>query len=119
MNNADSNARDPLPFSEQNDSETNKKSIAVLLFLGIFGLITSFFSVFVATFIGITNLSIQNGATLLVLTLLIMIFLIIKSANHFFNDNKILAIIGLLLIILNFLFFFLKVIQFISIPTPF
>ncbi|MDD3083583.1 MAG: hypothetical protein PHP82_01020 [Candidatus ainarchaeum sp.] len=92
------------------------KFVLFEIFIGIFGIICSIFSVFVATFIGVTTLSLQNGSLLLLLSILILVFLTIRTIYYFFENRKKIALLCFILVLINIFVFLLKLIEFISIP---
>lgn len=97
----------------------DSKFIFFEILVGFLGIICSFASVFVATFIGVTQLSLQNGSLLLLLAILIFIFLIIRLINYIFEDSKKNMLICFIILSLNILVFVLNVLKFISIPLLF
>ena len=96
----------------------DQKSIAFLLIIEFCAVLSSFFSVYVATFLDVSELSLQNGTMLLVLTMLLTIFLIVKSFNYLFEERKNLFYIGISFAIIGLIVFIFKVVEFISIPLP-
>jgi hypothetical protein len=111
---------DLVSVSQNSDEKQVKNNgsnyIYFEIIVGVFGVISSILSVFIATFIGVTSLSLQNGALLLLLSIFVSILLVIRLINYFFNGQKRNAIICVILVVLNILFFVLKLIEFVSIP---
>ena len=95
-----------------------QRTVAFLLIVEIFSISASFFSVYVATVLNVSNLSLQNGSMLLVLTMLLTVFLIVKSFNYLFEERKNLFYMGISFVIIGIIVFIFKVIEFISIPLP-
>jgi hypothetical protein len=86
--------------------------------LGVFSIIASFVSIYLATFLGVTNQSLFNASMLLLLTILITILLLIRSINHLFNQRRDLFLMGIIIFGINILVLVWKIIEFISIPLP-
>jgi hypothetical protein len=107
-----------MPESEKELRSGLFKSSLLLIFLGIFSSISLYLSVFIATNYGITNLSIQNGTMFIVLSILILVFLLIKTLNYLYNRYTQLFFIGVIVIIVNLFVLIFKIIEFIQIPVP-
>jgi hypothetical protein len=112
------NISEEMSESEKSLRQGLFKSSLLLIFLGIFSSFASFLSVFIATNFGITNLSIQNGTMFIVLSILILVFLLIKTLNYLYNRYTQLFFIGVIVIIVNLFVLIFKIIEFIQIPVP-
>jgi len=65
------------------------QSIVILSLMGGVGIVLPVLSIFVATFKGVTELSLFNSAMLMVLAILVMLFVLIRSATAYLaNDPK-------------------------------
>ncbi|MGI6589598.1 MAG: hypothetical protein ACOX1V_02950 [Candidatus Iainarchaeum sp.] len=87
-------------------------SLTVLF--GLFGVLAPFASIYVATFMGKSDMAMINSSMLMFLSVLLMVFLVINSFHNFLNNNKkvfLIGIIFLLFTIISFIFnlnFFIK-----------
>ena len=82
-------------------SKNTARSIVMISLIGGIGIIIPFFSIFVATLRGITELSMFNSSTLLILSVLLIIFLITRSASAIFDGNSKLTMFGIVFIVAN------------------
>ena len=73
----------------------------MLSLMGGTGIIVPFLSIFVATFKGVSDLSLFNSSMLMVLSLLIIVFLLVKSIFALFTSDSKLFICGVLFIMVD------------------
>jgi len=89
----------------------------LMILMGLIGFIAPFFSVFVATFIGITDQSLFNGTMLFLLSILSILFLFIKGLSSIFNRAPKLFFLALPLIIISVISLIYNLLIFITL-TP-
>ena len=83
------------------NTKGTSRSIEMVALMGGTGIIIPFLAIFVATFKGITDLSMFNSSNLLILSVLIVVFIITRTASAYFNSNPKLAIFGTVFIVAN------------------
>ena len=83
------------------NSKNTTRSIVMISLIGGVGIIIPFLSIFVATLRGMTELSMFNSSTLLILSVLLIIFLITRSASATFDGNSKLTMFGIVFIVAN------------------
>ncbi|MBT4870722.1 MAG: hypothetical protein HON47_04060 [Candidatus Diapherotrites archaeon] len=81
--------------------EKSLRSLMMISLMGGVGIIIPFIVILVATFKGVTELSMFNSMVLFVLSILILLFLVIKSASSFFNNDSRLFVAGIVFIVAN------------------
>ena len=81
--------------------EKSLRALIMVLLLGGVGIIIPFLSIFVVTFRGITELSMFNSTVLFILAVLMLLFLVIKSAGSFFSNDAGLFVAGIVFIVAN------------------
>ncbi|MBT7240867.1 MAG: hypothetical protein HN878_00065 [Candidatus Diapherotrites archaeon] len=81
--------------------EKSLRSLMMISLMGGVGIIIPFIAILVATFKGVTELSMFNSMVLFVLSILILLFLVIKSASSFFNNDSRLFVAGIVFIVAN------------------
>ncbi|MFA5764281.1 MAG: hypothetical protein WC915_05740 [archaeon] len=97
--------------------ETFKPLLSELL-LGIASIFFAFISIYVATFLGVTNRSLFNASMLLLLTILLTLLLFIRATYYYFNRRGDLFIAGMIFLFINIIIVIWKIVEFISIPSP-
>jgi hypothetical protein len=90
------------------------KDVLVIIF-GVLGIGAPFFSVFVATFLGKTDISVFNSTMLMLLSILIIVYQLIISFNNLFNQRKKMFIIGLIFLLLDLISFLFNLVIFVNI----
>jgi hypothetical protein len=88
---------------KENLNISTNRSIMMISLMGGTGIIIPFISIFVATFKGVTELSMLNSSALLILSVLMIIFIVTRSASAYFNGNQKLAVFGIVFIVANIL----------------
>ena len=83
------------------DKKNGFRSLIVIALMGGVGIIIPFLSSFVATFKGVTELSLFNSSMLLVLSILVILFLLIKTVGALFDSNSKLFFFGIVFVVAN------------------
>lgn len=83
------------------DKKNGFRSLIVIALMGGVGIIIPFLSSFVATFKGVTELSLFNSSMLLVLAVLVILFLSVRTISALFESNSKLFIFGVVFIVAN------------------
>ena len=92
-----------MDFDDEKKAEKKDRlrSLVMVSFMGGTGMIIPFLSIFVAIFKGVTEISIFNSSMLMILSILIILFLIIRSAGSFFDNDVKLFVSGVLFTMVN------------------
>lgn len=81
--------------------------VSLTVLFGLFGVLAPFASIYVAVFMGKSDIAIFNSSMLMFLSILLMIFLVINSFHNFLNNNKKVFLLGVLFLfvtIISFIF---------------
>jgi len=92
----------------------NKGRVSVTLLFGFLGIIAPIVSVYVATFLGKSDLSVINSSLIMFLSALLIVFLIINCFSNFIKNNKRSFILGLILLLLSIYSFISNMLIFIT-----
>jgi hypothetical protein len=87
---------------------------ALVIIFGLLGIAAPFLSVFVATFLGKTNVSMFNSTMIMLLSILIIVYQLITSFNNFFNGHKRIFLLGILLLFIDLVSFLFNLTIFIA-----
>lgn len=90
------------------------KQVLVVLFFGLIGVFAPIGSIYVSALRGQQFFAQFNSTLLMLLTLLVIVFFIIKSFDFLFNKNSKLFLLSLGLLIIILLSFFYNLLIFIS-----
>lgn len=93
--------------------DSGGKASLTLLF-GVFGIAAPFISIYIATFMGKTDMAMINSSMLMFLTVLLMVFLIINSFHNFLENNKKTFLVGVVFLLLTIISFILNLTFFMS-----
>ena len=83
------------------EKKDSLRSLIMASLMGGTGIIIPFLSIFVATFKGVSEISMFNSIMLMLLSILIILFLIIRSAGSFFDNDSRLFISTVVFIVVN------------------
>ena len=75
------------------------RSLIMVCLMGGIGIIIPVIALFVATFKGVSELSLFNSTLLLVLSLLVVVFIAVRSIGALFDNDKKLVLAGLIFIV--------------------
>jgi|GEM_PF-5212707 len=81
------------------------KSTILIIVFGLIGFFAPAFSIIIATFPGPQDIAMWNSTMLMVLSLLVIVFLVIKTFGFYFSTHKKLFIVTLILLILSVISF--------------
>lgn len=96
----------------QKGFSTSLSAYFVALF-GIIGFLAPPFSLVVATFNGKTSISLFNSTMIMVLSVLVIVFLVIKAFDLFFARKKGLFVLDFVLLVLSIFSFLIHLLAFI------
>jgi hypothetical protein len=85
---------------------SGKASITILF--GVFGIVAPFVSIYIATFMGKSDIAMINSSLLMFLSVLLMVFLIINSFHNFLENNKKTFLVGIIFLLLTIISFILN-----------
>ncbi|MFA5125890.1 MAG: hypothetical protein WC462_02720 [archaeon] len=94
-------------------SENKGKGTLTVLF-GLFGVIVPFGAVYVATFLGKTDMASFNSTMMMLLSVLLIVFLVINCFSNFNDNHKKIFILGLLFLLLSMISFIWNLIIFVT-----
>jgi hypothetical protein len=106
-----------VKLKDPNAPEIFKPILSELL-LGGAAIFFAFISIYVATFLGVTNRSLFNASMLLLLTILLTLLLFIRATYYYFNHRGDIFIVGMSILFINIIIVIWKIVEFISIPLP-
>jgi len=106
-----------VKLKDPNAQEVFEPILSEIL-LGGAAIFFAFISIYVATFLGVTNRSLFNASLLLLLTILLTLLLFIRTTYYYFNHRGDIFIVGMVILFINIIVVIWKIVEFISIPSP-
>ncbi|MFA5360950.1 MAG: hypothetical protein WC290_00705, partial [archaeon] len=88
--------------------------VSLTVLFGLFGVLAPFASIYIATFMGKSDIAMFNSSMLMFLSVLLMVFLIINSFHNFLNNNKRVFLLGVLFLLFTIVSFVLNLTFFIN-----
>ncbi len=91
---------------------SGKASLTILF--GVFGMVAPFVAIYIATFMGKSDIALFNSSMLMFLSVLLMVFLIINSFHNFLENNKKTFLLGVIFLLMAMISFILNLSFFMS-----
>jgi len=91
-----------------------KISMVLVFVFGVIGIFAPFLSIFIATFKGVSDISIFNSTMMLVLSLLVIVFQVVHSFSAFNNNQKRAFVVGVIILFICIISFMLNLAIFVN-----
>jgi len=92
----------------------NKGNGTLTVLFGLFGIMAPFAAIYVATFLGKSEMASFNSTMIMLLSVLLVVFLVINCFGNFISNHKRIFIVGLLFLLLSMISFIWNLLIFVA-----